>query len=272
MRYYFTENFSKSYYIDSLKENKIDNLLCSFASATQKTIEKKIDNAISILRQFEPETNIIIDSGAFSSWNSGLGVDRNELLEFYKGIYKHFPNAHFINLDVIPGARGRKPTEKEADIACKLSYENFLWFKSKGITTLPVFHEDDNWDYLYKFMEETDYIAISPANDSSPKRRIVWLDKVYSILKADYKTHGLAATSKQLLERYPFYSVDSINWKASTIYGRSALEKKIPPNMISKLARHKEGRNHVLVREIKLQKDLERHITKLWEGRGVKWN
>ena len=243
----------------------------SFASAKEKTMEKKIENAIKVLSQFNPTPNIIIDSGAFSAWNSGHEVDRNELLVFYKAIRKAFPEAHFINLDVIPGAKGRKPTKKEADEACRLSWENFLWFKEHGVTTLPVFHEDDNWDYLNMMMKETDYIAISPANDSSVKRRMMWLDKVYSILKADYKTHGLAATSKRLLERYPFYSVDSINWKAATIYGRSALEKRIPTQITSAMARHKEGKEFVLEREINHQKDLEKHITKLWASRGVKW-
>lgn len=271
MKYFFTENFVPTYYTTALQRNEIKNFLASFASCTQKTVEKRIENAVKILKQFNPQPNIIVDSGAFSAWNSGHEVDRDELFTFYKRIKHEFPDAHFINLDVIPGAKGRKPTKKEADEACRLSYENFLWFKEHGIETLPVFHEDDNWDYLYEFMKCTNYIAISPANDSSVKRRMMWLDKVYSILKADYKTHGLAATSKRLLERYPFYSVDSINWKAPFIYGRSASDKHVPQKIVSAMARHEQGKDYMLDNEIRNQEALERHITNLWAARGVKW-
>ena len=102
---------------------------------------------------------------------------------------------------------------------------------------------------------------------------MMWLDKVYSILKADYRTHGLAATSAQLLKRYPFYSVDSINWKASSMYGRSALIKNIPQQHISAMAKHKEGgKARLLQLEIAEQRKLEAYMTKLWSMRGVRWD
>jgi hypothetical protein len=254
--------------------DKIKNLLVSFASATGATLEQKIENAVKMLKMFRPDTNIIIDSGAFSAWNSGYRVDRDELLHFYKEIKKEFPHANFINLDVIPGEKGRKPTEKEANLACQLSWENFLWFKQNGIMTLPVFHEDDNWDYLHMMMNETDYIAISPANDSSTKRRMVWLDRTYSILKADYKTHGLAATSKKLLERYPFYSVDSINWKTVIMFANQHSlngERTLPRHIVSQLAKNPNTITQLVNEEITKQINLEKYITKLWASRGVKW-
>lgn len=240
MKYYFTSDFSNSFFTDALLNNEVDNLLVSFASAQGSTLQRKTDKALTILNKYRSDTNIIIDSGAFSAWNSGYQVNRDELLHFYKEIKQQFPHANFINLDVIPGEKGRKPTEKEADLACQLSWENFLWFRDNGIMTLPVFHEDDNWDYLHMMMKETDYIAISPANDSSTKRRMVWLDRTYSILKADYKTHGLAATSKKLLERYPFYSVDSINWKTVLIFANQRSfngEQTLPRHIVSQLAK-----------------------------------
>lgn len=274
MKYYLTNNFSNAYLSEAFLRDKIKNLLVSFASATGATLEQKIENAVKMLKMFRPDTNIIIDSGAFSTWNSGYQVNRDELLYFYKGIKKEFPHANFINLDVIPGEKGRKPTEKEADLACQLSWENFLWFKQNGIMTLPVFHEDDNWDYLHMMMKETDYIAISPANDSSTKRRMVWLDRTYSILKADYKTHGLAATSKKLLERYSFYSVDSINWKTVLIFANQRSfngEQTLPRHIVSQLAKNPNTMTQLLNEEITKQIKLEKYITKLWASRGVQW-
>jgi hypothetical protein len=274
VKYYFTSDFSNSFFTDALLNNEVDNLLVSFASAQGSTLQRKTDKALTILNKYRPDTNIIIDSGAFSAWNSGYQVNRDELLHFYKEIKKEFPHANFINLDVIPGEKGRKPTEKEADLACQLSWENFLWFKQNGIMTLPVFHEDDNWDYLHMMMNETDYIAISPANDSSTKRRMVWLDRTYSILKADYKTHGLAATSKKLLERYPFYSVDSINWKTVLIFANQRSfngEQTLPRHIVSQLAKNPNTMTQLLNEEITKQIKLEKYITKLWASRGVQW-
>ena len=267
MKYYLGENFSKSYYQRVLIETGgTGHTLASFASASTTK------RALEWLAAFPPTMEFMIDSGAFTIWNTGGSVDREELLAFYQAIKTHFPNAHFINLDSIPGKRGQKPNAAEVKRACEESWDNYMWFKSKGFEVLPVFHEDDEWEYLHRMMKETDYIAISPANDSSTKRRIKWLDKVYTILKADYKTHGLAATSVQLLKRYPFYSVDSINWKAASIYGgKSSKAKGISVDNISALVRNTTARNVIMRREIEHYVALQDEITRLWAKRGVIW-
>lgn len=224
--------------------------------------------ALETIRKYENFT-IIVDSGAFSVWNSGKTLQRDDLLQYYKTLHAYRNDLIFINLDVIPGERGRKPTKEEAELACRRGLDNYHYFKKNGINPLPVFHEGDNFDYLEVFKNETDYIAISPANDSSRQRRIRWLDMVYSNLKANYKTHGLAATAQPLLERYPFYSVDSINWKASVMYGRGIYYDH---ETTSKLARSREMKYHLLVKEIEHYVKLEDYVTKLWAKRGVTWN
>lgn len=228
------------------------------------------DVVIPILKQYEA-FNIIIDSGAFSVWNSGKKMDRDELLRYNKKIKAYRDDINFINLDVIPGERGRKPTPQEAEEACKGGLDNYYFFKKNGINPLPVFHEDDNFDYLEIFKNETDYIAISPANDSSTQRRIRWLDRVYGNLRGEYKTHGLAATAIPLLQRYPFYSVDSINWKAVHIYGRMA-SGNIDKSKTSQLARDKDTLNYMLKQEIAFYVKLEKDITNLWSKRGIEWH
>lgn len=235
------------------------NILFTFAEKRDPKV------ALETIRKYD-NFNIIIDSGAFSVWNSGKTMDRDELLAYYKHLYAYRQDLTFVNLDVIPGVRGRKPTKAEAEIACQQGLENYYWFRKNGIETMPVFHEGDDFKYLEIFKKETDYIAISPANDSSVKRRIVWLDQVYRNLKGDYKTHGLAATSIQLLKRYPFYSVDSINWKTPVIYGRSSVNKN---EYLGRLARvHKEM---VLKKEVQFYVDQQAAMTHLWKTRGIEW-
>lgn len=268
MRYYLTVQINNNTYNNILlsKETNTGNLLFSFESMNNAQA------ALAWVDKYSPDTNWIVDSGAFAAWNTGKVINRQKLLEFYKQFKKHRPNARFVNLDIIPGKRGRKPNRAEALKACQDSWENYLWFRANGVEVMPVFHEDDPWEYLYMMMKETDYFCISPANDSSVKRRMVWLDGVFSIIKADYKTHGLAATSEQLLKRYPFYSVDSINWVTPWMYGRSSLKLNARDHEnVSKFAREPYTRNMVLHREIDHYIETQERITRLWEKRGVKW-
>lgn len=239
------------------------NVLISYAAC------KSPVNAVRSLSLFDSYSKIV-DSGAFSVWNSGRAMDRSEILSYYKYINEHIKNVYFINLDVIPGERGRKPTKNEAEKACADGLKNYYYFKKNGINTMPVFHEGDNFDYLEIFKKETDYIAISPANDSSRQRRIKWLDRVYLNLKAEYKTHGLAATAVPLLERYPFYSVDSINWKTAVLYGHGHTHTNEQTSALSRGA--KDGNHSLILREeIKHFVQIQKDITNLWKKRGVKW-
>ena len=215
---------------------------------------------------------IMVDSGAFTAWSIGKPVDLEAVRDFYKFCQSIKPDLIFINLDQIPGKRGQKPSKEEAKKACEVSWKNYISLKKDIKNLLPVFHEDDDYKYLEMMKQETDYIAISPANDSSTERRIGWLDTVYHNLKADYRTHGLAATSKRIMERYPFYSVDSVNYRAFAMYGRGESASK--EMLLSKRKSSKSQTHYVertIEQEIKQYKKLEKHITKLWESRGITW-
>lgn len=263
MRYYLGTH-SSEFHVKALLDTHVSNILITYAD-----FKKSPDKAVALINRFK-DANVIVDSGAFSVWNSGGSVDREKLIDFYVYIKENVSvkNVNFINLDEIPGKKGIKPTTEEAYNACVVSHENYVFFKNMGINVLPVFHEGDHFEFLEIYKKEADYIAISPANDSSAKRRMVWLDSVFSNLRAEYKTHGLAATSPKLLERYPFYSVDSINWKAVHLYGNS---KSIDKKYARSLIRHPDTRDGMLQKEILYFLELEKDITNLWEKRGIKW-
>ena len=169
MRYYLGTVFGKSFYNDALiRTGGTGNVLLSYAG------QMKVEKALETIKFFD-SSKMIIDSGAFSVWNSGKTMDRNKLLAYYKRLKQYRLDFDFINLDVIPGDRGRKPTRTEVDQACKEGLENYYWFREQGIETVPVFHEDDNWEYLEIFRKDNLYIY-------RQKRRvglILWLDKVY---------------------------------------------------------------------------------------------
>lgn len=265
MRYYLGINGHGVNKFDRLTAESHQYILFSYHYVKDSQL------AAALLRRYS-NNHFIVDSGAFSSWTLGKQINIDRLLEYYKVLQAVNPNTVFINLDKIPGSKGVKPNKSEAEEACKISLGNYLYLKKHIKNLLPVFHQDDDFKYLEIMKQETDYIAISPANDSHTNVRIKWLDKVYSNLKADYKTHSLAGVGKTLLQRYPFYSGDSVSYKSFAMWGRS---NYYDPAMLKAL--HSNSRNtnelldKVLPNEIKSYKRLQDDITKLWEKRGIKW-
>lgn len=170
----------------ALIDNKVKNLLFSFAFKDQLP---KWENLIRELNRIKIKPNIMIDSGAFSAWTIGKTVDREKYLDFVKEFIKrnkkYCDNIYVTNLDMIPGSFRRKPTKKEAEESAYRSRKNFLWFLSKGIKTINVFHQHEDYKWLLRMIEECDYIGISPANDLSTKQRFPFLKKCFLLLK-DY--------------------------------------------------------------------------------------
>ena len=83
------------------------------------------------------------------------------------------------------------------------------------------------------------------------------------------KVHGLGITGKKVLQKYPFYSVDSTSWLVFQQYGTS---KAIPNKTLQKYHcknSHWSRRNQY---EINYYLENEEYLTKLWKKRGIYWN
>lgn len=238
MKYFFS-SAARAYPL--LKELGAENFLFSYAVDAKHT--KKIDQS----------DNVIIDSGAFSVWNKGGSIDINDYLKFCKTKPQHWT---FINLDVIPKTGS---TQADIDRCCEQGYENYLFLKSELPNVMPVYHYGDQPIWLKKFMEHTDYIGISPANDTHENVKRKFLRQVFHITRDQVKTHGLGYSSFEGLAMFPFYSVDSISFKRSKINGEQFW------NEDSKLWFY-------LRKEIKTFLSMEKQITELWRQRGIEWH
>lgn len=178
--------------------------------------------------------NIIVDSGAFSAWNKSSMVNLNDYIKYCHAACKKSENKkmRFVNLDVIPGKVGgssdlikiRKPENIELiSKASKEGLDNLLEMKKNGITPIHVFHQGEDWKWLDKMLEHTDYIGISPANDMSVKSRREWIESVFDYLyknSCPHKTHGFAVWMRGVLRQYPWESCDATSWKMSAGRGR----------------------------------------------------
>ena len=137
----------------------------------------------------------------------------------------------------------------------KLHRKDFL---DKGVPKeklMHVFHQGDNFKWLDKIVSlEPRYIALSPANDKCTSDRSYWLDECMKYVcikkKPLARLHGLAVTSPKLINRYPWYSVDSATWIISAglgiifmpgINGKGEVDWKLcNPTPISDKSSHKK--------------------------------
>ena len=163
---------------------------------------------------------IMLDSGAFTAWNKGDSVSVDEVLRkysrFLEGSGDLFDEIWMINLDKIPGERGRDPTLAELDEAVKVSDENFkLLTHHFGSRILPVFHQGESSSRLDEVLNQAEYICVSPRNDVAEKLRVEWSAKCHLMISQrspNTRTHGLATTGNNMIRTVPWYSGDSAAW------------------------------------------------------------
>lgn len=168
---------------------------------------------------------LILDSGAFTCWNSGDEINIDSLIEYmhkWKDVY-----TIAANLDKIPGVRGVLPTKADVDFAAKVGYDNSKYILSKGIPQdklMPIFHQGEDFVWLERMVGDGfKYIGISPSNDYTTEQRMFWLDDVYDFLTKQpswyIRTHGYGATSERLMRTYPWFTVDSTSWVQQAGFG-----------------------------------------------------
>jgi len=239
MRYYFSSS-ARAY--ELLKELGARYYLMSFAVDAKQCSKVK-------------DPDVIIDSGAFSIWNKGGTINIDDYIKFCA---KQPKDWIFINLDVIPETGS---TASDIEVCCKKGYENYLYICDKlpGRRILPVYHYGDNIHWLKEYMKHTDYIGISPANDTHENVKREFLRKVFNVTGKEIKTHGLGYSSFEGLTLFPFYSVDSISFKKSNINGTQFW------NEDSKLWFYLRQRIQTFL-------NMERDITELWSCRGINWD
>jgi hypothetical protein len=171
----------------------------------------------------KPKMHLMLDSGAFSAWNSGEIINIDDFVKFVK----QTPAFEVVvNLDVIPGSRVAGVVGPTPEEAAKGSWENYRYLLKKGVKAMPVFHYCEDWKWLDKILESgCRYFALGAIAKVRRDSRIRWLDQVFTRLTNEkgipyVKVHGLGVTDTQILQRYPWFSVDSTGWLIQSSYGR----------------------------------------------------
>jgi hypothetical protein len=153
--------------------------------------------------------DIMVDSGAYSAWNSGTPIDIDALAEFFLGIQDD-PGTVCVGLDVIGDVnRGWD------------SARNWNTMRDKGVKCIPTFHAGEDWDVLDYYAERTDFIGYGGIAGQGHR----WKDLVGVIEKAfvrypHVKWHLFGINDVRVVSRFAAYSCDALTWRSGSRFGQ----------------------------------------------------
>lgn len=151
---------------------------------------------------------VFLDSGAFSAFTKGVEVDLVAYCDYIKR-----------NQDILE----RVGVDTCASVLdgigdARLTWENQARMEQQGVRPLPCFHYGEDTRYLDWYVANYDYITIGGMVPISTPQLVLWLDEIWlkHLTHPDgspkIKIHGFGLTTLSLMQRYPWYSVDSSSW------------------------------------------------------------
>lgn len=154
-----------------------------------------------------------LDSGAFSAFTQGVTIDIAAYAEFVKN-----------NKDIIIMASVLDEIGDHLG-----TWRNQQKLESLGAEVLPCFHYGEPLEVCEYYCANYEYMTIGgmvpiPNNKLEP-----WLDEIWDKVLTDgdgmarTKVHGFGLTTRKLMEKYPWYSVDSSSWIQIAAHGNIVL-------------------------------------------------
>lgn len=183
---------------------------------------------------------VFLDSGAFSAWTLGVDID-----------LPTYCNYIIQNKDIIRKEDGIVMASVLDGIGDPLkTYQNQKHMEHLGAKPLPCFHYGEDERYLEYYMANYDYITLGGMVGKSTNLLFRWLDKIWGNYltdgsgRAKIKVHAFGVTSIPIMERYPWFSVDSSSWIQSAAFGSITTPKYGNLSVSSKSpSRHKENQH-----------------------------
>ena len=166
-----------------------------------------------------PAPQLMADSGAFSALTLGSPIEIREYADWVLR-WKHLFHT-YSNLDVIGDA--------EATLSNQRKLEGW------GLNPLPVFHVNEPWDYLKRYLDSYDYIALGGLvpHAMRPSALMPWLIKAFGMLSPGQGYHGFGVSGWTILKAFPWTSVDSTSWSIGYRYGRVPLFSPVEGKLVS---------------------------------------
>lgn len=154
------------------------------------------------------KVKIFLDSGAFSAFTKGVEIDMKAYCRYIQE-----------NRDILEEVDGYACASVLDGIGDPLkTYQNQKAMEALGVTPLPCFHYGEDEKYLDYYTANYPYITLGGMVPISTPQLYHWLDRIWEKHLVDgagrpkVKVHGFGLTTMSLVERYPWYSVDSSSW------------------------------------------------------------
>lgn len=185
-------------------------------------------------------SKVFVDSGAFSAKSLGIDINIDEYCAYI-----------IRNRDIIRVENGvvmASVLDGIGDDA--LTYQNQKYMESKGAKPLPCFHFGEDNRYLDYYVANYEYITLGGMahNQDIVKQ---WLDRVWNNHILDgagrprCKVHAFGVTSVNLMERYPWHSVDSSSWIQAASFGSIFTSEYGPVAVSAKSPSRQETGRHM---------------------------
>lgn len=173
------------------------NLLISYAHWKPGMLE--------CLMKHKGKYRLIIDSGAFTAWNTGREIKLESYCQFLDSIRCLQP-FHAVQLDVFGNPEA--------------SYQNLKIMKDRGYDVMPVFTRGGTVDRLNEMYTYTDYIMFGGiVTGGSNQNYIKWFMDV----NQNRKAHWLGFVNLSFIRNFKPESVDSSTWASAVRYGELCL-------------------------------------------------
>lgn len=174
---------------------------------------------------------VFLDSGAFSAHTLGVSLDITAYCDYIKQ-----------NIDILRVEDGAVMASVLDGIGDPLkTYQNQLEMERQGAKPLPCFHFGEDTRYLDWYVERYPYITIGGMVGKTSAQLETWLDRIWEKHLIDgsgrprLKVHAFGITAVPIMERYPWYSVDSSSWVQAMAFG-SIVHPKWGPIRVSEKA------------------------------------
>ena len=158
---------------------------------------------------------VFLDSGAFSAFSKGAEVDLPAYCEYI-----------LRNKDIILHEDGVCLASVLDGIGDPLkTWQNQMAMESLGVRPLPCFHYGEDERYLEYYMANYPYITLGGMVPISTAQLLHWLDRLWEKYLTDgsgrpkLKVHGFGLTTQVLMDRYPWWSIDSSTWVQNAAMG-----------------------------------------------------
>lgn len=154
------------------------------------------------------DCKIFLDSGAYSAFTKGEEIDLPGYCDYIKR-----------NIDIIECVDGTYLYSVLDGIGDPVKTgKNQEAMEAHGLRPLPCFHYGEPEEYLEWYVRHYDYITLGGMVPIETKQLYLWLDRIWDRYLVDgsgrpkLKVHGFGLTTIGIMERYPWYSVDSSSW------------------------------------------------------------